>query len=565
MHWQSRLHEKGTAESDLVPTIPTLIAQVLRSRGLLHRWQEWLSPKLKDLRDPSSLLDMDKAVDRILECYKKQEAICIYADFDLDGTSGLALLKTGLQELGFKSVGHYQPRRLTEGYGVHAEAIRKLASERYRVVVTVDVGITAFAAAQAARESNIDLIITDHHLPQDQLPDAYAIVNPNRRECRSQLGHLSGAGVAFYLLMALKRAMQNERLLQTEIDLKNFLDFYIIGTLTDLVPMIEENRVLVRHGLLQLAQTQRPGLRALLNSLDMAGRNLGSQEVAIKFAPKLNALSRMENDILPIDIMLVDDENRARELVSGALSTNQQRLQMQHQAEAEAQQLAEQSGYTGFVWVWSKNFHRGVVGLVATKLAQIYHVPAFVGSCGKDNMITGSARAPEGSEHQLAEILGKAASVLRRHGGHAAAAGFELSLGEAQDFGRLLQTYFLQAQTSEAAPIIYDADGTLADFSDEFLRWFDWLEPFGTHFKPPVFRLNGVCANDVKSMRGGHLRMRLQDGKASAREGIWFSPRSSPDLLAEIKEGRRFDALVEGAWNHFRGRKTFQLVIRDIR
>ena len=217
------------------------------------------SAKLKDLKNPFSLHDMDKAVARLCEAFEKNEKICVYADFDLDGTSGLALLVRGFEMLGFKNVEGYQPLRLQEGYGVHAHAIEKLQASGVDLVVTVDVGITAFEALERAAELGLDVIVTDHHQPKDQMPKALAVVNPNKGFCDSGLGYLSGVGVGFYLFLALKMEFQKRGWLIGEVDSKELLDCFVIGTLTDMVPLIHENRALVKHGLKAQEVTKRPG------------------------------------------------------------------------------------------------------------------------------------------------------------------------------------------------------------------------------------------------------------------------------------------------------------------
>ncbi|MGZ3798449.1 MAG: single-stranded-DNA-specific exonuclease RecJ, partial [Pseudobdellovibrionaceae bacterium] len=297
--WRSREQEIIPAEGHF----PPLIGQILASRGFSDSSQvdKFLFPKLTSLKEPLLLKGMDQAVARLGQAALHKEKVCIYADFDLDGTSGLALLKLGMQALGFADVIHYQPKRLSEGYGFHAHAVEELHKQGVTLIVTVDVGITANPAVEKAQALGIDVILTDHHLPGAVLPPAFVIVNPNQKSDDSGLGYLCGAGVAFYLLRALKRYFfDHPTLPKNNFDLKEVLDFFTIATLTDMVPLLEDNRVLVKHGLLKLSETRRPGLRALLAELGLENRPLTSQDVAIRFAPKLNALSRMECGILPI-------------------------------------------------------------------------------------------------------------------------------------------------------------------------------------------------------------------------------------------------------------------------
>ena len=405
--------------------VPQKLIEVLVGRGIQEpdKLKTILSPTLKNLRDPSTIRDMDRAVTRVIEALKLNQKICVYADYDLDGSSGLALLFEGLKNLGFKHVQYYQPKRLKEGYGVHANAVEQLHADGVELIITVDVGITAFEALAKASSLGVDVIVTDHHLPlrksngEQDLPQAFAIVNPNCTDCTSRLGHLSGVGVAFYLVLALRRALGNS------FDPKTLLDFFTIGTLTDMVPLVDENRSLVRHGLLQLANTNRHGLRQLLIELGLDGRDLTSQDVAIQFAPKLNALSRMEIGLLPVDIFFVDNEEEARKMIATVSANNRKRKDLQAFAEAWAiEQVAHQVS-RGFAWVESDKFHKGVIGLVATRIVQRFGVPAFVGSNDGEE-ITGSCRAPDRSSINLLEAFEFARPHLVRFGGHAKAAGF---------------------------------------------------------------------------------------------------------------------------------------------
>jgi len=421
--WRSR----GNVTEEYQGNLPRPIWEVLSVRGIgPNQIENYLKPSLKDLRDPMSLADMDRVVDRLQEAFVKNDKICVYGDYDLDGSSGLVLLKEGLTNLGFNNVHHYQPKRLAEGYGVHPEAISLLAAQGVKVVVTVDVGITAFEACARAREENLDLIITDHHLPGEVLPDAFAVVNPNRGDCPSGLGYLSGTGVGFYLILALWRRLISTGQADRDFDPKHLLDSFAIGTLTDMVPLKQDNRVLVKHGLRQLSKTKKPGLRLLLSQLDLCRPGLSSQDVVFNLAPKLNALSRLEMGLAPVDVYLAGGEKSAMDMVSQVLATNEKRKSLQAKAERIAMGVAAHEFEKGFLWIWSPLFHKGIVGLVATKLSQKFMVPAFVGSLAEDGIIVGSARVPEGCDFNILEVLKAGRCHLDKFGGHAMAAGFSV-------------------------------------------------------------------------------------------------------------------------------------------
>ena len=550
--------------------MPELIQEILTQRGLTEsqELESLFSPQLKNLRDPLLLHDMDVALEHLVTAHKERHKIAVYGDFDLDGTSGLALLTTAFEELGYESVVGYQPARLTEGYGVHAHAIEKLHEQGVQTIVTVDVGITGFDAALRAKELGIHMIVTDHHLPKEELPEALAIVNPNRNECESGLGHLCGAGVAFYLVMGLRRVLKEQGLLQADFNLKELLDCFVIGTLTDMVPLIDENRVLVKHGLLQLAKTKRPGLRALLQELNLAGKSLSASDVAIRFAPKINALSRMEEGLRPIDLYQAQTDQEGRDLVGQVMSTNEKRVRLQSDAEKSAKGMIEKeiSQQDGFIWLWSKDYHRGVVGLVATRLAQEFGVPSFVGAEDGEGNIVGSARLPGEGFASLLEAFETGRDSLVKFGGHAAAAGFELKAEQAEEFRQSLKNHYenLEAQSFEEV-IHYDVEAKMSQIDAHFMKWHEGLGPYGIGFESPLFKLSRTKISEYRVLRGGHIRFRLEQG-GEQREALWFSPPKS-ELLDNKEEllGKDIDLLVEPQWNTFAGRKKLQFLIKEAR
>ena len=548
---------------------PPLIGKLLAARGFTDSSEvdKLLFPKLSELKDPSELKGMNQAIDRLGKAYRNKEKICIYADFDLDGTSGLALLKTGMLALGFPDVLHYQPKRLAEGYGFHAHAVEELHKQGVSLIITVDVGITAHAAVLRAKELGVDVILTDHHLPVETLPEAFVIVNPNQGNCPSGLGYLCGAGVAFYLLRGLKRYFHDEAdLPKNNWDLKEVLDYFTIGTLTDMVPLIDDNRVLVKHGLLKLAETKRAGLKALLEELDLVNRPLTSQDVAIRFAPKLNALSRMESGILPIDIFLLDEESQARDMVRQVMKNNSTRVQLQSDAEAEALELLKPWPHTDFVFVASRNFHRGIVGLIATKLSQIYNKPAFVGSVGDDGMIVGSARLPNGLEACLVSAMSTAQDLLSRFGGHSAAAGFEIAEGRVEAFVGKLATHFSELREKpKPLEIFYDIEGNLGDVSATLMKWYDFVGPFGTGFTIPLIHFDQVQVLSRRDLKGGHQRLKITDtdGKNSV-EALLFTP--TPRQMETLENVPGFYSILgELQWNYFAGQKSVQILVKDLK
>jgi len=554
------------AVADPLP-VPEFIQRFLGARGCLdpEAFEALRAPKLNLLKEPLLLKDMDLVVDRLARAFVDQEKICIYADFDLDGSSGLALLFRGLNELGFKGLERYQPKRLSEGYGFHASAVDEITGQGVKVIITVDVGITALEACNRALERSIDVIITDHHQPLDQLPKAFAVVNPKRLDCTSGLSYLSGAGVAFYLLRALKRKLVDSNLASSStLNLRSLLDYLTIGTLTDMVPLVEDNRPLMRAGLQVLRETKRPGLRLLMAELGLNRDSLTSQEVAIRLSPKLNALSRMDAGILPIDLYLADTDAQAEALISQVMKSNEARVRHQQDGEKLAHSLLHHWTEPNFVFVSSDRFHRGVVGLLATKLASSMGVPAFVGSLGEGGEIVGSARWPQGQTGRLVEALRFCDAALVRHGGHHSAAGFELESSKTAAFQELLREFFENIPAETDIELIYDLDASLTELNLDNLNHLEQLEPYGVGFPVPSFQIEAQIQK-VQTLRGGHLKFTLEDPQNSSqiREALWFSPPTGCSE-ADFQKGWTIRAICEMQRNAFGGRRLLQLLIREL-
>ena len=546
---------------------PSLIYRFLISRGFssTELVNKFLSPKLGELKDPALILNMSLGVERLVKAFKDREKVCVYADFDLDGTSGLALMIDGLKQLGFQNLVQAQPKRLSDGYGFHTHIVEDLKSQGVSVIITVDVGITAFEAVSKSNERGIDVILTDHHQPKATVPAAFAVINPNQAGDTSGLGYLCGAGVAFYFLRALKRGLVNQGLIsESALDLKSLLDCLCIATLTDMVPLVDDNRALVKAGLHQLEKTTRPGLRALLESLEMAGRPLSGQDVAIRFAPKLNALSRMEMGILPIDIYQAESLPQANVMVKTVLKNNSTRVQLQSEGEAEAQAALATWPHKKFVIMISPNFHKGVVGLIATKISQQQNVPAFIGAINSEGVVTGSGRLPPGYSGSLLPALDSVKEHLNRFGGHDAAAGFEFHSEKLQMVVDGMADFFESGKFNEVAKsIVFDVNAELSEINEQSMKWMEALGPFGQSFSNPIFCFRDLVVREVNSLKGGHLKMKLEDLEGFEKmDGLYFSPPES-FRTKPVVAGEQVDILAEVQWNYFAGRKTLQLLIKD--
>lgn len=551
--------------------MPRAIWQILHGRGFTSqdKIKSHYSPSLRDLKNPMVLDEMDIAVERLIAAFDQNEKVCIYADFDLDGTPGLALLKDGLERLGFQNLVFYQPRRLSDGYGVHKHAIDQFKQDGVDLIVTVDVGIADVESVGYAMEHGIDVIVTDHHLPKNELPPAIAIVNPNKGTCASEMGFLCGTGVAFYLVLALRTQFKELGILGKDFNPKDLLDLFAIGTITDMVPMKDENRLLVKHGLKVLANTERPGLKVLLQSLDLYGKEINASDVGFKIAPKLNALSRLEKNILPIDVLLVGGEDEAFELISDVFSCHRDRVNMQKEAEVEAVKFVQANPQTGHIWVSSENFHKGVVGLVATKMTQQFGIPAFVAARTSEGKIVGSARVPQEGVLNLLEALEFASQGLKKFGGHAPAAGFEVDADKEHLFAEGLEQFFREHDFdwSAAQEVVYDADVTVPELNETFMSWYESMGPFGREFESPLLRIPKVEVRDVKRLKDNHYKIKVaQPMLAQTMDVLWFGVADSEFYHPKkIQKGDLIDVLGEPQWNEFAGKKSLQILLKGLR
>ncbi len=542
-----------------------------------------MQPKLKDLAHPFSLHDMNVAVDRLVAAFRAKEKILLYGDYDLDGTPGLALLYDGLTRLGFAAISVYQPKRLGDGYGMHSRLMPEFKAKEVSLIVTVDVGITDVVAVAAAREQGIDVIVTDHHLPKEILPAAVAIVNPNKGYCTSQLQHLCGTGVAFYLVLALKMEMLKLGLLAQDFNPKVLLDLFALATVTDMVPLVRENRVLVKHGLLQLSQSERPGVRRLFSELGFHGKKISSQDIAFRIAPKLNALTRLDEGVTALEVLMADDDDRAAKLVQETLLVNQRRREYQDKAKLVAAELVNQHAKDAFVWIYSQEFHPGVISLVASDLMDQLNVPVFVGASHGEDRIVGSARAPN-DRYNLQDSLQAAAPVLNRFGGHKLAAGFEVDLKNTESLREHLNGFFTEftknqrsggveagaiqagdkvTHAQSSAPtgpeeFLNDAEIEIDELDASFMSWYDSLGPFGMGFEAPRFLLKGVRVTGLRKLKGTFLKYTLERGGRKL-EAPWFAKART------FAEGATVDIIFEPQWNEFAGRRTIQAIIRDMR
>lgn len=517
------------------------------------------------LWDPFFLKEVPEAVARIRAALRRGEPIVVYGDFDADGVTATVLLMQTLKVLGGR-VQPYIPDRVDEGYGLNEKALDKLAEEGMRLVITVDSGIRSIAEARHAAARGLDLIITDHHYPSAEMPEAVAVINPKRADCAYPFKELSGVGVAFKLAQALLQAERQEPTLAREVPLaweETLLDLVALGTVADIVPLRDENRAMVRRGLTRLNEAQRPGLRALLEVAGLKPGQVDAEAIAYGLGPRLNAAGRLESALLAYDLLNAPDLDAAKPLAERLNALNRQRQHLTQQMVEEARKQIEGSPSQGPVlFAEGEGFQAGIVGLVAGRLMEEYYRPAVVMERGPQTA-RGSARSIP--EFHITAALDECRDLLVKYGGHAAAAGFTVLNENLPALKERLQGLAAQRlQEHDLVPtLIVDAEVRLADLNGDLQRDLTLLEPYGYDNPAPILCARGVKVLEARAVgsEGRHLRLRLSDGwgtwdAIAFRQAHWLEHLTVP---AQVDVA--FTLEVD-EWN---GERRLQLNVQDLR
>jgi single-stranded-DNA-specific exonuclease len=497
--------------------LPQLVAELLLARGIRTAAEaaQFLTPRIEDLLDPFSMLGMDRAVARMQQAIAAHQPILIYGDYDVDGTTATVLLKTAIEMLGGTATFHI-PHRLREGYGMQRAILENAAGEGVRLIISVDTGIRAFAAADAAAELGLDLIVTDHHLPETELgvPRALAVLNPNQHGCAYGCRHLCGAGVAFKLSQALLEAWDRERA-RTKI-LPSFLKMLAIATIADAVPLLGENRVFVALGLAELRRPVGLGLRALMREaqIDTARRPLTPIDVAFRLAPRINAAGRMDIASEVIELFTTRDAARAGDLASKLERLNQERRAAEAAMLAEiTTRLTEPCFRDAFCIVMDGDgWHRGVIGILASRIVDQTGKPALVVT-RENGEAYGSGRSIAG--FHLLEAIESCHAIFTRFGGHAHAVGFSLPSERVEELRTRLTDYAAAHLRQEdlGLALACHAELSLDQITPQLYSWLRRLEPFGMGNEEPVFVARNVRVTAPPLfMKEKHVRLRVAQG-----------------------------------------------------
>ncbi|MEK0446596.1 MAG: Single-stranded-DNA-specific exonuclease RecJ [Verrucomicrobiota bacterium] len=535
--------------------IPYAIAELLRRRGFQtpEEARPYLQPKLASLADPFLLPDMERAVERILHAIDVQERIVVYGDYDVDGVSSLALLSKVLQAFG-AHVRCFLPTRQGEGYGLSRDGLERCRQTLHpQLLIAVDCGTSSVQEIADLGKEGVEVVVLDHHECPAELPNCVALVNPKRGE---HFRYLCSVGIVFKLAHALLKRRKIEG-----VDLREYLDFVALGTLADLVPLHSENRVLVRKGLHQLGQTRWVGIRALM---DVAGVKppLEAGDVGFKLGPRMNAAGRLGTAQDAFELLVTEDEEKARTIAEALDLQNRDRRAVEDQVFQEAEkQIGDlyRADRDAAIVVGGEGWHPGVVGIVASRIMRRYHRPTFVVGFDESGSGKGSGRSIRGLS--LVEALEGCRESLHRFGGHEMAAGITVPRDRFEAFREAFGEIARQKLDAEKLQprLEIDAECWLEEINAQMLEQYEALAPFGMGNPQPLFALRGVTpAAQPRLLKEKHMQLSIRQGRASAR-AIWFNAPTEPLPPAP------WDIAFELARNEYQGTVSAQVLVRAIR
>ncbi len=537
-----------------------LLAQLLYDRSLINQEdiERFINPDLDQLHSPFLMKDMDRAVERIMKALRDGENILVYGDYDVDGITGVSLLYEALFDLGGK-VSFYIPDRINEGYGLSKEGMRLARERGIDLILTVDCGVTAVEETRFANEIGLEVIICDHHEPGKFLPEAVAVLNPKRKQCNYPFKDLAGVGVGFKLIEALYADLGYERK-----ELEKYLDLAALGTAADIVPMIDENRVLVKYGLDRINNKPRSGIYALMESSNLLGRELSVSLIVFVLAPRLNAVGRISNAKKAVHLLTSTSLQQSRNIARILESENKIRRGIDETTCQDAIDLIEREFdlEKNKVLVLAKeNWHPGVIGIVASRIVEKYNRPAILISV-KDGIGKGSARST--GNFDIYAALNSVSTLLENFGGHKFAAGLTIKNENISKLrSRLSEISDAQINSEDLIPTLNIQDKlTLKDVDAQLLHWLKILAPYGPHNMCPVYvSKNLEVMGDAGIVGGNHLKLKVrQDGIVIDAIAFNFG-----DVKYTMKNtGQRINAayvIEENTWN---GRTTIQMRIKDM-
>lgn len=535
--------------------ISGILARILVNKNITQKDEIdlFMNPTRKDFHNPFLMPDMEIIVDRVLQAIEQKEKIMIYGDYDADGITSITVLKSFLEERGLE-VASYIPNRLDEGYGLNKTALKKIYDDGYRLIITVDCGISGIDEVDYANSLGMEVLITDHHEPAETLPKAVAVVDAKRKDNKYPFNQLAGVGVVFKLIQAISIKLDLE-----EKEYLKYLDIVCIGTISDIVPLIDENRVIAKLGLKLIAQTKNIGLKALLEVIGF--KNIDSTTISFGVAPRINACGRMGDEQVALDLFLEKDYDKAKELAIKLNEYNIERQTIEKSIFDEATEKIEKNEKDkACIIVGSEGWHHGIIGIVASKVTEMYFKPSIL-ICFEGNDGKGSGRSIPGFD--LHDALTECSDYLEKFGGHSMAVGVTVSRDKFELFKNKFEEYAKSHDVDKIIPVInIDSELSLKNIDIDSVKSLQKLEPYGEANKMPVFMIRNLKINSIRALsEGKHLKLTLKDdGYMINAIGFNMGNLSNEYLIDD-----KVDVIGNLDINSFNGNDSIQLILKDIR
>lgn len=534
--------------------INKLLSSILVNRNIEEKdIKVFLNPTRENFHNPFLMPDMEIAVNRIIKAIENREKIIIYGDYDVDGITSITVLKSFLEDRGIQ-VGQYIPNRLDEGYGLNIPAVKKISDQGYTLMITVDCGISGIEEIKYANSLNIETIVTDHHEVGDTLPEAIAVVDAKRKDNQYPCRDLAGVGVVFKLIQAIGIRLNLE-----EKEYLKYLDIVCVGTISDIVPLVDENRVIAKLGLMLVNQTRNMGLKSLLMSSGY--KNIDSNTISFGVAPRINACGRMGHADEALNLFLSRDIYEVNELTKKLNDYNKLRQEIEKKIYEEAIEQIENNKLKekSAIVIGGENWHHGVIGIVSSKITDLYFKPSIL-LCYEGELAKGSGRSIPGFD--LHDSLMKCQDVIEKFGGHAMAIGITIKKENFNKFYEEFNKIVKDAKIDEIIPIInIDAKINLNEINKQIVESLKELEPFGESNKMPIFAFKNLKIDSIRALtEGKHIKMTLKDGN-TVINAIGFN---LGHLADEYRIGDKIDVAGTLEINSFNGVDNLQINIKDV-
>lgn len=548
--------EKKVEEISSKYNLNKLISTILANRNITteEEIRLFLSPTRKDFHNPFLIKDMEKSVERIIKAIENNEKVTIYGDYDVDGITSITVLKSFLKDRGLET-SQYIPNRLNEGYGLNNNAIEKIKQQGCDLMITVDCGISAINEINYASSLGIETIITDHHEPGNEIPKAFAVIDNKRKDSKYPFRELAGVGVVFKLIQAIgiKLGLKEEEYLK-------YLDIVCVGTISDIVPLVDENRVIAKLGLMLIRQTRNIGLKSIIDTSGYT--KIDSNSISFGIAPRINACGRMGKAEDALELFLSKNYNEVSELAKKLNDYNKLRQDTEKEIYENAIKQIEQNKLdkNNSIIVGGHNWHHGVIGIVSSKITEMYFKPSILLSFEEDGIGTGSGRSIPGFD--LHEALTKCLGSVEKFGGHSMAVGLTVKREKFEEFKKEFEQIATKSNVSEIIPVInIDAKIDFSAINKDMVESLKQLEPFGEGNKMPVFVFKNLKIDSIRALsEGKHLKLTLKEG-STVVNAIGFN---IGNLADEYRIGDKIDVVGVLEVNNFNGVESLQINIKDI-